>query len=91
MAFWFKNTAGDPSASLTLVMVAFTVIMAWMTLSIFVNPFGIETVPFDASGAMLVLTPLLATYFGRRYTDNANEVAMAQHRASMKSPDQDDE
>jgi hypothetical protein len=73
MSLWVKNTDGKSSASLTLVMVAFTVIMLWMTLSIFVNPFGIQTVPFNASEAMIVLTPLLATYFGRRYTDNSKE------------------
>ena len=72
MNFWIKNTEGKPSASLTLVMVAFTVVMAWMTLSIFVNPFGIQTVPFNATEAMIVLSPLLATYFGRRYTDDVS-------------------
>jgi len=70
MNFWIKNTQGTPSASLTLVMIAFTVIMTWMTLSIFVNPFGIQTVPFNATEAMLVLSPLLMTYFGRRYTED---------------------
>ena len=69
MNFWIKNTGGKPSASLTLVMVAFTVVMVWMVVSIFVNPFGIQTVPFNASEAMIVLTPLLGLYFGRRHTE----------------------
>lgn len=68
--YWVKNTKNEPSASLTFLFVAFIVVMVWMTLSIFVNPFGIQTKPFDASEAMIVLTPLLATYFGRRYTDS---------------------
>ena len=72
MSYWIKNTEGKPSASLTLVMVAFTIVMLWMTLSIFVNPFGIATVQFNASEAMIVLSPLLATYFGRRYTHDVS-------------------
>jgi len=74
MSYWIKNTKGEPSASLTLVMVSFTVIILWMTLSIFVNPFGIQTVPFNATEAMIVLSPLLATYFGRRYTEQQQEL-----------------
>jgi len=70
---WLKNTNGQESASLTLVIIAFTIVMFWMTLSIFVNPFGIEVVPFNAADAMLVLSPLLATYFGRRYTADVGE------------------
>ena len=69
MNFWIKNTDGKPSASLTLIMITFTVIIAWMVISIFVNPFGIQTVPFNASDAMIVLTPLLGLYFGRRHTE----------------------
>lgn len=69
MNLWIKNTRGEPSASLTFVSVAFLVIVAHMILSIFVNPFGLAIVPFNASEAMMVLSPLLATYWGRRKTD----------------------
>jgi hypothetical protein len=67
--FWVKNTNGEPSASLTLVLVAFSVVILHMTAAVFVNPFGLAIAPFVASDAMMVLTPLLGLYFGRRYTD----------------------
>lgn len=69
MNFWIKNTKGEKSASLTLVVVAFSVIMLHMVASIFVNPFGIAIAPFKAAESMLVLAPLLGLYFGRRHTD----------------------
>lgn len=69
MEYWVKNTKGEKSASLTMVIVAFIAIMFWMVLSVFVKPFGLEVMPFDASGAMMVLSPLLGLYWGRRNTD----------------------
>jgi hypothetical protein len=68
MTHWIKNTKGEPSASLTLVIVAFTVVMLWMVASIFITPW-VAIMPFNASEAMLVLTPLLGLYWGRRRTD----------------------
>jgi hypothetical protein len=67
--YWLKNTKGEPSASLTLIVVAFTLIMLHMALSIFVKPFGLDINPFDAGEAMMILTPLLGLYWGRRNTD----------------------
>jgi hypothetical protein len=69
MNFWIKNTKGEKSASLTLVVVAFSVMMLHMIASIFVNPFGIAIAPFQAAEAMMVLGPLLGLYWGRRNTD----------------------
>lgn len=40
-----------------------------MIASIFVNPFGITILPFDAAQAMIILGPLLGLYWGRRNTD----------------------
>jgi len=65
-----KNTAGEKSISVTMVIVTFIVTMIWMVLSIFVKPFGLEVTPFDATQAMTVLSPLLALYWGRRHTDS---------------------
>ena len=65
-------------------MVSFTIVMTWMTLSIFVNPFGLQTVPFNASEAMIVLSPMLALYFGRRHTETGAETARG------KKPKEDD-
>jgi hypothetical protein len=66
---WIKNTKGEPSASLTLVIITFTVVMLWLVLSIFTTPFGLTIAPFNASEAMMVLSPLLLNYWGRRNTD----------------------
>lgn len=69
MNIWIKNTKGEKSASLTFAVIAFVVVMFWMVAAIFVNPFGITVMPFDASEAMMVLMPLLGLYWGRRNTD----------------------
>lgn len=66
---WIKNTAGEKSVSLTMTLVTFVVVIFWMVISIFENPFGVKTVPFDATAAMTVLSPLLALYWGRRHSD----------------------
>lgn len=66
---WLKNTKGEPSASLTMVAVAFTVVMLWLIFFIFAAALPFTIAPFVASEAMMVLTPLLGLYFGRRFTD----------------------
>lgn len=79
MNFWIKNTKGERSASLTLVITAFVVIMLHMVISIFVNPFGIAIAPFQASEAMIVLGPLLGLYWGRRNTDVKDKEIQLKH------------
>ncbi len=66
MNLWIKNTSGSPSASLTMMIVAFTAIMLWFVLSIVqkVGPFAIR--PFSGTESMAVFAPLAALYFGRR-------------------------
>jgi hypothetical protein len=83
MKLWIKNTRGEPSASLTFVSVAFAVIVVHMILSMFVNPFGIAIVPFNASEAMMVLSPLLATYWGRRKTDVDEKVVNSKNKTTV--------
>jgi hypothetical protein len=70
MNIWLKNSKGEPSASLTFVSIAFFVIMLWLTLSIFSKIGHIQIREFSGSEAMSILGPLLATYFGRRFTDS---------------------
>ena len=77
--FWIKNTCGKSSASLTMIMVAFTVVMVHMTLGMFVNPFGLAITPFNAAEAMMVLSPLLMLYFGRRNTDAKEQENILKH------------
>jgi len=69
---WMHNTKGEPSTSLTFATVGFVVVMAWMVAHIFAGPLGLTIAAFDAGEAMIVLTPLLGLYFGRRYTDTTN-------------------
>lgn len=67
MNLWIKNTSGQPSASLTLSVVAFCLTALWYLLG------GILELPrvraFDAGDAMAFLGPLLALYWGRRHSD----------------------
>lgn len=65
---WIKNTSGQKSASLTFVTVAFIVVTLWLVVSIFSKIGHVEIRPFDAGTAMGYFTPLLALYFGRRWT-----------------------
>lgn len=66
--YWIKNTKGEPSASLTLAFTTWVVVMLWMVSSIYLTGW-IAITPFEASEAMIVLTPLLGLYWGRRKTD----------------------
>ncbi len=70
---WIKNKSGEQSSTLTFVTVAFSITMIHMVLSIFVNPFGIQITPFNASESMIILSPLLATYWGRRHTESSEK------------------
>lgn len=69
---WLKNTSGQKSASLTFASVGFTVVTLWLLVSIVSKIGHIEIRQFDAGTAMGYLTPLLALYFGRRWTDDKN-------------------
>jgi hypothetical protein len=82
MNFWIKNTKGEKSASLTLVVITFCVIILHMLLSIVATPiFGIAIAPFQAAESMLVLTPLLGLYWGRRNTDLKEKEIVLKHGA----------
>jgi len=60
-------------------MVTFSVIILHMVASIFVNPFGIAIVPFEAAEAMIILGPLLGLYWGRRNTDVKDKEVALKH------------
>lgn len=66
---WIKNTSGQKSASLTFVSVGFAVVTLWLLVSIVSKIGHLEIREFDSGTAMGYLTPLLALYFGRRWTD----------------------
>jgi len=69
MAFLFKNSDGKPSLSFTMVYASFFVALVWFALSI-VNTPHIKS--FDVSTASGFLSPLLALYFGRKWSDSKN-------------------
>lgn len=69
MKFWIKDTTGSPSASLTFATIGFFVVTLWLVVSIVSKIGHIDIRQFDGGGAMGYLTPLLALYFGRRWTD----------------------
>jgi drug/metabolite transporter (DMT)-like permease len=69
MALWLKNTSGQASASLTFATIGFCVVTLWLLVSIVAKLGHTEIRPFSGSEAMAYLTPLLALYFGRRWTD----------------------
>lgn len=71
MTPWVTDTNGNKSASLTMAVVGFVVVTLWLLISIFAKIGNLQIREFDATGAMAYLTPLLALYFGRRWTDTS--------------------
>lgn len=67
---FLKQSDGKPSASLTMAVVGFVIVSAWLVLSIFEELWGLKIRAFDGGEAMIFLSPLLALYFGRRYTSD---------------------
>jgi hypothetical protein len=61
-----KDSDGKPSASFTMVVIAFSIVTLWMFLSITEKVGNFSIRPFAASDAMSYLSPLLLLYFGRR-------------------------
>lgn len=67
-----KNTAGQPSASYTMMIVGFVVITLWLVVSIFKQIGPVEIHPFSGTEALAYFAPLASLYFGRRWTDAKN-------------------
>lgn len=74
MGIWIKNTQGEPSASLTMSVISFVTVTLWLLVWLIATPFGAPIPPFDAGSAMAYLSPILALYFGRRWTSNNGRV-----------------
>jgi hypothetical protein len=66
---WLKDSSGYPSVSVTFVTVAFWITSLWFVLSIVSKVGSVEFRAFDPAAAAAYLSPILAMYFGRRYTD----------------------
>lgn len=66
------NTNNEQSYSLTMAVLSFNIVSAWLLASIVLPVFSITSMPpFDASDAMAYLTPVLGLYFGRRWSDKS--------------------
>lgn len=85
MALWFKNTSGQPSASLTFATIGFSVVTLWLLVSIVAKLGRVEIRPFSGAEAMAYLTPLLALYFGRRWTDGRSTLDNDPNAATVAS------
>lgn len=67
--YWIRTADTKvPSSSLTLAVITWAVIMLWLFCSIFAPMFDLEILPFDAAEAMMILSPILLNYYGRRHT-----------------------
>ena len=64
------NSAGNKSASFTMMIVAFTVVTLWLLVSIVAKIGNLEIRPFSGSEAMSYLTPIIALYWGRRWAED---------------------
>ncbi len=67
MQLLLQNSDGKPSLSFTMVYTTFAASLLWFTLSIFKIP---HVKDFDVTTASGFLTPLMALYFGRRWSDS---------------------
>lgn len=77
-----KQSDGKPSASFTMVFLAFNACLFWLTLSIIEGIGPVKVRAFDAGQAMTFLTPLLGLYFGRRFTDSKTQTSGESDEAS---------
>ena len=70
-----KQSDGRPSASFTMMIIAFTVVTLWLFVSIVEEAFGIQIREFSGAEAMSYFTPIATLYFSRRWTDRNNTAA----------------
>lgn len=65
-----KQSDGRPSASFTMMVIAFTVVTLWLTVSIVEEAWGLQVREFSGAEAMSYFTPIATLYFSRRWTDS---------------------
>lgn len=66
-----ENSAGQKSASFTMMIIGFIIITLWLLVSIVAKIGSFEIRPFSGAEAASYFTPLAALYFGRRWTDSS--------------------
>ena len=67
--YWIKDTKGQGSVTVTLVFVSFWVTTFAFIASIFQKIGDIQFRSFDSAACAAYLGPILAVYFGRRWTE----------------------
>lgn len=65
-----KQSDGRPSASFTMMVIAFTVVTLWLAVSIVEQAWGFHIREFSGAEAMSYFTPIATLYFSRRWTDS---------------------
>lgn len=65
----FKGSDNKESVSLTMMMVAFSVVTLWLLVSIVEKIAGVDIREFSSAEAMAYLTPLCLLYFSRKWSD----------------------
>lgn len=66
---WIRDTRGYGSVTVTFLTIAFAVVTLSYLLSM-INSIGDITFrPFDVAACSTYFTPLLALYFGRKFTE----------------------
>ena len=83
MALLKNTTSNKPSVSLTMMVVAFAVIMLWMILSIVENLGPVHIRAFSGAESIAVLLPLCSLYYVRRQTEAKSEIDQATLAASI--------
>jgi hypothetical protein len=64
-----KQSDGRPSASFTMMIIAFVVVTLWLLVSIVEEAWGLQIREFSGAEAMSYFTPIATLYFSRRWTD----------------------
>ncbi len=80
-----KQSNGKKSASFTMMVIGFIVITLWLFISIVETAWGLTFRAFSATDAMAYFSPLLALYFGRRWTDKGSDAAAEDEEKAAKS------
>ena len=65
-----KQSDGRPSASFTMMVIAFIVVTLWLAVSIVEEAWGFHIRQFSGAEAMSYFTPIATLYFSRRWTDS---------------------
>lgn len=71
--WWIRNSKGYGSVTLTFVTIAFIVVTLAYIASIVEKVGPLTMRPFDSGACAAYFTPLLALYFGRKWSDSKKE------------------